>query len=412
MLRQFCINIWKKTSILPNNRDNLSLWAVAWMSFFWSTSSLMAFSVLPIFITEVLGASKTKLGLIEGVAVFTAFIAKVFSGVLSDYVQNRKPLIIIGTFFSILIKPMFALASSINMIFAAHFIDRLSKGIRSAPTDALIADLSPKEYRGASFGMRQSLYTFGGMFGALLASFLMTATDHHYRLIFMLAMIPVTLSLGILMLVVKQPPILEKGKKVDWNWKDIRFLPFRYWALLGVVALLMMARFSTGFIVLRAKDAGWGLATLPLLHVLMDIVHASMAFPMGKLSDRFNRYHMFLMGLILTVCAHATMIFVFHPFMMLVGVIFIGLYLGIMQGLSSTLISDATPAHLRGTAFALYYLVAGTSVLIGNVGAGWLSDMFGLAGAFWGGAVVTVCAIFALLWMMWMMPKKTKVPFS
>lgn len=406
MLRQFLKSLLAKTAIVQNTRDNVSLWGVAWMSFFWSTSSLMAFSVLPIFITEVLGASKTKLGFIEGVAVFISFVAKVFSGVVSDYVRNRKPLIIIGTIFSIMIKPMFAIASSINMIFAAHFIDRLSKGIRSAPTDALIADLSPKECRGSSFGMRQSLYTFGGMFGALLASILMTMTAHNYRLIFMLAMIPVTFALIILCLVVKQPPILEKGKKIEWNPKDIRLLPFRYWALLGVVALLMMARFSTGFIVLRAKDAGWALSSLPLIHVLMDIVHASMAFPMGKLSDRFNRYHMFLVGLVLTVCAHTAMIADFHPAMVFLGIIFIGLYLGIMQGLSSTLISDATPAHLRGTAFAIYYLVAGTSVLIGNVGAGWLSDVFGLVGAFWGGATVTVSAIVALLWMMWVMPKK------
>lgn len=397
-------------AIIPNARDNISLWGVAWMSFFWSTSSLMAFSILPIFITEVLGASKTKLGFIEGMAVFISFIAKVFSGVVSDYVQNRKPLIILGTIFSIIIKPMFAIATSINMIFAAHFIDRLSKGIRSAPTDALIADLSPKECRGSSFGMRQSLYTFGGMFGSILASMLMTMTEHNYRLIFMLAMVPVTLALVILCLVVKQPPILEKGKKIDWNPRDIRLLPFRYWALLGVVALLMMSRFSTGFIVLRAKDAGWALSSLPLIHALMDIVHASMAFPMGKLSDRFNRYHMFLAGLILTVCAHTSMIADFHPAMVFLGIIFIGLYLGIMQGLSSTLISDATPAHLRGTAFALYYLVAGTSVLIGNVGAGWLSDMFGLIGAFLGGATVTILAIVALLWMMWIMPTKESVP--
>ena len=360
----------------------------------------MAFSILPAFLTDVLHASKTKIGFIEGTAIFISFIAKIFSGVLSDYFKNRKPLIIIGSIFSILIKPMFALAATVNMIFAARFIDRLSKGIRSAPTDALIADLSPKIHRGASYGMRQSLYTFGGMFGALLASILMTVTTHDYRMIFMLSMIPATLAVIILIFVVKQPAILEHGKKVDWHIKDIKFLPPRYWALLGVVSLLMLARFSESFVALRAKEAGWSVASLPLIIVLMDIVHASMAFPMGRLSDKFNRYKMFLTGLVLTVCAHVTMIADFNSAMIFLGVIFIGLYLGIMQGLSSTLIAEASPPHLRGTAFAIYYFTAGTSVLIGNVCAGKFADLFGLVGAFWGGLGFTLAAIVALFVMM------------
>ncbi len=392
MLIKFCI--------IDNARNNISIWGVAWMSFFWSASSLMAFSILPAFLTDVLGASKTKIGFIEGVAVFTSFVAKVFAGVLSDYFRNRKPLIIVGTFFSIIIKPMFAIAGTVNMIFAARFIDRLSKGIRSAPTDALIADLSPKVQRGASYGMRQSLYTFGGMFGALLASILMTITEHNYRLIFLLSTIPATLALVILVFAVKQPPILEHGKKIHWHIKDIKFLPPRYWALLGIISLLMLARFSESFVSLRAKEAGWSVASLPLIIVLMDLVHASMAFPMGRLSDKFNRYKMFLTGLVLTVCAHFSMIADFHPAMIFLGVIIVGLYLGIMQGLVSTLIAESTPAHLRGTAFAIYYLTAGTSVLIGNVIAGRFADIFGLAGAFWGGAGFTIAAIIALLLMM------------
>lgn len=392
-IRRHCI-------FLDNPQHNLSLWGIAWMSFFLSTSSLIAFSILPTFMTEVLHISKTKLGFIEGVAIFTAFAAKVFSGVSSDYFKNRKPLIIIGTCFSILIKPMFAIASTVGMIFAAHFIDRLSKGIRSAPTDALIADLSPKDRRGISYGMRQSLYTFGGMFGAFLAFILIWGTDHDYRLIFMFSMIPAVLALIVLCVVVKQPPISENGRKVDWNLKDIKLLPKRYWWLLFIVFFLMMSRFSTSFIVLRAREVGWSVASLPLIHVLMDLVHASMAFPMGRLSDRFNRYHMFILGLIITCVAHITMIFATHPGMVCMGIVCVGVYLGIMQGLMATLISDATPAHLRGTAFAMYYLTAGTSVLIGNVLAGSLSDQMGLIGAFLGGLTVTLLAIIGVLIMM------------
>lgn len=360
----------------------------------------MVFSILPAFLTDVLHASKSKIGFIEGVAVFISFVAKVFSGTLSDYVKNRKYLIIIGTIFSLIIKPMFAMAASINMIFSARFIDRISKGIRSAPTDALIADLSPKKNLGSAYGTRQSLYTFGGMFGAFLASMLMLYTNHDYRLIFYLSTIPAGIALLILLLVVKQPPILENGKKIDWHISHIKLLPAKFWALLLIVAILMLARFSEAFVTLRAKEAGWGVAFLPWIIVMMDIVHASMAFPMGKVSDKINRYKMLMIGLMITVLAHTCLILDGHWMVVSLGVILIGLYLGVTQGLLSTLVSENTPPHLRGTAFALYYLTAGTSVLIGNVCAGKLSDHFGLVGAFYGGGTITVLAIAALFVLM------------
>lgn len=386
--------------ILENKGNNLSLWGIAWMSFFWSTSSLMVFSILPAFLTDVLKASHSKIGYIEGVAVFISFVAKVFSGTLSDYVKNRKYLIIIGTIFSVIIKPMFAIAASINMIFSARFIDRISKGIRSAPTDALIADLAPKKDLGSAYGTRQSLYTFGGMFGAFVASMLMLYTNHDYRLIFYLSTIPALIALGILIFIVKQPPILENGKRIDWHISHIRLLPPKFWALLGVVAILMLARFSEAFVTLRAKESGWGVAYLPWIIVMMDIFHASMAFPMGRISDKINRYKLLLIGLTITVLAHTAMIIDGHWSVVCVGVVLIGLYLGVTQGLLSTLISENTPPHLRGTAFALYYLTAGTSVLIGNVCAGKLSDHFGLVGAFYGGGSVTILAILVLFVLM------------
>lgn len=395
----FLQNFIKKLQIVENKQNNVSLWGVAWMSFFWSTASLMVASILPTFMTDVLGANKKQFGMIAGMAVFMAFLAKVFSGILSDYVKTRKPLIVIGTFLSILIKPMFAIAGTVTMMFTAQSLDRLIKGIRSAPTDALIADLSPKSHQGASYGVRQSLYTFGGMFGALLASLLMHATQHDYRLIFMLSMIPATLALCLVLFFVKQPPILEKGKKVDWHIRDIKLLSSKYWALLGVVSLLMLARFDIGFLNFRAKESGWDIASLPLIIVLLDLIHASMAYPMGFLADKVNRFKMLRVGLILTVCAHLSMIADFDPAMILLGILFVGLYLGIMQGLLAALVAESTPAHLRGTAFALFYLSEGTSVLIGNYIAGHLSDINN-AWPFIGGATFTVMAIVALSFFM------------
>jgi MFS family permease len=280
--------------VLSDNPDhNKSLWAISWVSFFWSTASVMVFTLLPMFLTEVLGASKTKLGMIEGVAVFMAFVAKVFAGVLSDYLKTRKSLILLGSLGSILIKPMFALAGSITWVFAAKSIDRFSKGIRSAPTEALIADLSPKKREGGSFGARYAFYMLGAVFGGGIASLLMHLFPHNYRLVFWLSTIPASLAFIVLYVFVKEPAEQFIGRQMrEWHFKEISLLPPRFWKLLGVAFILMHARFSEAFLTLRAKDLGWAVAMVPLIMVLYDLIYAASAMPVGKVADRFNRKKM------------------------------------------------------------------------------------------------------------------------
>ncbi len=376
-----------------DSAKNRSLWGIAWMSFFWSTATVMVFTLLPTFLTEELGASKTKLGMIEGVAIFLAFLAKVFSGVLSDYWRTRKPLIMVGTFASIIVKSMFAMATSISWIFIARSIDRFSKGVRSAPTDALIADLSPQHKEGASYGIRYMLYTLGAVFGGAIAATIMHLSSHNYRLVFWLSVIPAAIAFLVLVFVVK-PPVEESDiKQRPWHWRDARYLPPIFWNLLGVSFLLMLARFSEAFLTLRAKDLGWSIHMLPLLMVGYDIVNAGISLPVGKMADRYNRQKMLLVGILVLTLTNLVIISIHQPAGIFVGMLMAGLHMGMTQGLIAALIAETTLPHLRGTAFALYYLTSGTAVLIGNSVAGYLSDyMGGAVGAFWGGAVFTILA--------------------
>lgn len=387
---------------LNATQARISLWGVSWMSFFLSCSSLMVFALLPTFLTEVLGASYTKVGVIEGVAIFLAFVAKVFSGVISDIFRTRRPLIAVGSLFTILVKLMFAAATSIGWIFIARSVDRLGKGIRSSPTDALIADLAHEADRGKSYGLRQTLYTLGALVGSASATIAMLASNNNYRLVFFIAALPACLALVLLFTVIKQPKIKKELSKPNLGWqiRDIRYLPKSFWLLLGVTFILMLGRFSEAFISLHAKALGWEKAYLPVLLIGMELMHAAVAYPIGRIADKSNRQELFLKGILMLVLTN----FIFITNQSLIGVTLgalgAGLHMGMTQGLLSTLVAESTPAELRGTAFALFYLTAGTAVLIGNTIAGVTNDSIGTTGAFYFGLIVTTlaaCFLYVLL---------------
>jgi len=383
--------------------DTGALWAVGWMSFFWSTGTVMVAALLPTFLTEVLHASHTKVGILEGVAIAMMFASKIISGVLSDVFRTRKPMIAIGSFFTVLVKFMFAASTSFNLVFLAKCIDRLSKGIRSSPTDALIADLSTKQSHGKSYGIRQTLYPLGVVCGSLLATGLMILTHDNYRTVFLLAAIPGILALLILFFFIQQPKIQHEVPKTSlkWSFKDIRFFPSRLWLLLGVTTILFLARFSEAFLNLQAKSVGWQIAMLPLLFVAYDLTHALVAYPMGKLADKVNHKKLLLLGLGVLLIANLTLIGTTTWWGALLGVVIVGLHMGMTQGLLSAMIAEEAPADLRGTAFALYYFCVGGSAMIGNVIAGHLADKFGIHGCFYGGAVFTTLAAIALFIVVW-----------
>lgn len=375
-----------------NSEDNRSLWSIGWVCFFWSTASLMVFTLLPTFLTEELGVSKTQLGLIEGMAIFLAFLAKVLSGVVSDLYQKRKPLIVLGSVMSVLTKVLFTWANSMAMVFLARAVDRFSKGIRTAPTDALIADLSPPKKEGVSFGLRQSLYAFGTAFGSLLAAFIMIYSHNNYRLVFGLAIVPAVLALYVLIKWVREPKSTLQiiYKRTPWHIKEIKNLPPAFWQLLGITTFLMLARFSEAFLNIRAKEMGWAVAYLPLLFVAYDFICGLFAFPMGRMVDESDRYKILLLGILILVLTNILIIAWDSKEGILVGIVMAGLHMGTTQGVIASMIAEVTPQNLRGTAFALYYLLSGLSILAGNTIAGLLSDYVGSQGAFLGGLVFSL----------------------
>jgi MFS family permease len=395
MQRNFA-GLKKICAMSPDATDNKSLWAISWVSFFGGVASTMVLSLVSIFMREELNLSYVELGFIEGIAEFTAFMAKIFSGILSDFIKDRKSLIMLGTFGSILIKPMFALANGIFWIFAAKAIDRFSKGIRAAPIDALIADLSPKNKEGTSFGIRYALYALGFMCGGAIASLIMYTSANNYRLVFWLSLIPASLAFIILYFFVTESREISAKKAArsrDWKWRDIQYLPNTFWHLMVVTFILMNARFGTSFLSLRAKDVGFSLAAIPLAMVCYNLVEALASIPTGKLADRFNRKKMLLVGIVILIITNAIMIVAPIKEIALIGMLFAGLHMGMTQGLLGALVAESTLPHLRGTAFAFYYLVMGIAVLSGNNIAGTLSNwIHGAVGAFWGGLFFTSAA--------------------
>lgn len=381
-----------------NGTENRSFLGLSWMSFFISTSSLMIFAILPIFLKEVLGASTLKIGLMEGIAIGASFLAKFFSGILSDRWRTRKPFIFWGTLGSFLTRLLFPLALSVPFVFWTRFIDRISKGVRSAPTDALIADLSHENYRGKGFGLRQALYTLGAAFGASVATALMLLSNNDYRLVFWSASVAAFLSLLILIIFVRpsEQEVIQKPS-TRWRIKDIKLLPSSYWQALAIITLLMLARFSELFLPLKAKEVGWSIASLPLLIAFMDVIHAGIAYPIGNLADKRSRKKLLLLGMFVFVLAHLTLMISDNISLSIIGISLLGLHMGMTQGLIKTLLIEDIPFKLRGTAFGIFNLASGIAILIANTLAGYLADIWGLSAAFAGGAIFAGSACILLM---------------
>jgi MFS family permease len=360
----------------------------------------MIFSVLPAFITEELGVSHSKLGVIEGVALSLAFLAKVFSGVLSDALGSRKSLLFLGSLLTTLSKPFFALSTSAYHIFWTRSLDRIGKGIRSSPTDALIADLSEATVYSGTYGMRQAYYTIGAIAGSLLALFILEEWSGNFRLLFHLAILP---SLAGLLLIHCGLQKYYDGKPSKNSRahglplativKQARALPSRFWFLMVVVGFLMLARFSEAFLSLRARELGLPLAKLPLIIIIMDVVHATVAVPFGRWADRYEREKVLLGGL-LVQCVSAGLLYLSSSLTaVFIATVMVGFYMGITQGVLRAMVASASPAQLRGTAFAIFYLVSGVGVLLGNSYCGFASDCWGMPAIFAGGAICTAISI-------------------
>ena len=375
------------------------VWVLGFVSLLMDVSSEMIHSLLPLFMVTTLGASALMVGLIEGLAESTALIVKVFSGVLSDYLGKRKGLALFGYALGALTKPVFALASGTGIVLAARLLDRIGKGVRGAPRDALIADIAPPQIRGAAFGLRQSLDTVGAFVGPLLATGLMLLWADDFRAVFWVAVIPGLLAVALLWAGIREPerpPPERRGNPI--SRANLRRLGSAYWWVVAVGGVFTLARFSEAFLVLRAQQSGIALALVPLVMVAMNVVYALAAYPFGKLSDRVSHGRLLAGGLLVLLAADLVLATSSHWSGVLGGVALWGIHMGITQGLLATMVADTAPADLRGTAYGFFNLVSGLAMLLASVCAGLLWDSFGAAFTFYAGAAFTLLALLALAW--------------
>lgn len=383
----------------PSPRLPSGIWALGFVSLLMDISSELIHSLLPVFLVTGLGASMLMVGLLEGAAEATALIVKVFSGALSDWWGRRKPLAVLGYGLGALTKPLFALATSVEPVIAARLLDRVGKGIRGAPRDALVADIAPPALRGAAFGLRQSLDTVGAFLGPLLAMALMLLWANDFHAVFWVAVIPAFLCVALLVFGVQEPERPAGTPRTNpIQRENLRRLPLAYWWVVGIGAVFTLARFSEAFLVLRAQQGGLPLAWVPLVLIVMNAVYALGAYPCGKLADRMDHRTLLAWGLGLLIAADVLLAWSNRGLFVWSGVLLWGLHMAMTQGLLATMVADTAPADLRGTAFGMFNLLSGLAMLLASVLAGLLWDRLGAGFTFAAGAGFSLLAMLLLAW--------------
>ena len=375
------------------------IWALGFVSLLMDVSSEMIHSLLPVFLVSGLGASMLTVGLIEGAAEATALMVKAFSGAWSDWMGRRKPLALLGYGLGALSKPLFALANSAGMVLAARLVDRIGKGLRGAPRDALVADLVEPQVRGAAFGLRQALDTVGAVLGPLLGIALMLLWANDFQAVFWVAVVPAALSVALLAFGVREPAAAARRRRINPIRRDnLRQLRAAYWWVVGIGALLTLARFSEAFLVLRAQQGGLATAWTPLVLIVMSVVYSAGAYPFGRLADRVSHRTLLAAGLVVLVLADLALALADQGWLLWAGVALWGLHMALTQGLLAALVAATAPEDLRGTAFGVFNLASGIALLVASTLAGFLWEAIGPAATFLAGAAFTAIAWAGLAW--------------
>lgn len=374
-----------------------TVWTLGFVSLFMDLSSELIHSLLPVFLVTVLGANALTVGVIEGIAEATAMIVKIFSGAISDFFAKRKILILMGYGLAALTKPLFPLASSVDTVFTARFLDRIGKGIRGAPRDALIADVAPAEIRGACFGLRQSMDTVGAFLGPLLAMLLLYLYHDQLKPVLWAAVIPAAIAVLLILFGVEEPGFHHAHKsRMPIHWAVVRQFSGQYWWVIITGAVFTLARFSEAFLVLRAQQAGLPLTWIPSVMVVMSLAYALSAYPVGILSDGMSKKRLLAIGLIVLILADLLLAHAAAWPALMGGVVLWGLHMGFSQGILATLVAETTPPELKGTAFGVFNFVCGGFMLVASVIAGWVWEYYGPMFTFYVGGGFALAALLIL----------------
>jgi len=375
-----------------------SVWILGFVSMFMDISSEVVHSLLPVFMATVLGVSMVTIGIVEGIAEAAAAITKVFSGTVSDYFRKRKLLVMLGYGLGALTKPIFPLAASIWWVFGARFVDRIGKGIRGAPRDALVADIVPPQVRGAAYGLRQALDSFGAFLGPLFAMLFMLLFANNIKAVLWIAVIPAFIAV-VLIFAVREPETskLAGGNKPRLSFLDVKRLPTRFWLVVALGAAFTLARFSEAFLILRAQDVGLAIGFVPAVLIVMNIFYSGFAYPAGIAADRLSSRTLLVFGLGMLIVADVVLAVATSAAIAFLGTAFWGLHMAFTQGLLSKLVADTSPAEIRGTAFGIFNLITGIAILFASVIAGSLWSLFGAFATFIAGACFAALAATGLL---------------
>lgn len=375
------------------------IWTLGFGSLFMDASSELVHSLLPVFMTSVLGASMITVGLVEGVAEATASITKVFSGVLSDYLGKRKWLVVSGYGLGAIAKPLFPLATSVTWVFIGRFVDRIGKGIRGAPRDALVADITPQSLRGAAYGLRQALDSVGAFVGPLLAVVLMGLMANDITAVLWAAVVPAVIAVVLLIVAVREPEHRQggQGERARLTVADVRRLPRAYWMVVLLGAVFTLSRFSEAFLVLRAQSVGLTVGYVPAVMIAMNIAYAGVAYPAGRAADRVSPRLLLIVGTGILIVADLMLALAKTPSLVFAGTACWGVHMGITQGLMSKLVADTSAATVRGTAFGIFNIVSGGALLFASVIAGWLWSAIGPPATFVTGGFFAMLTVIGLI---------------
>lgn len=359
-----------------------TVWVLGLVSMFMDISSEIIHALLPLFMTATLGLSVAMVGLVDGIAEATANITKVFSGYISDRIGRRKPLILLGYGLGAVSKPLFAIAAGGLPILGARFADRIGKGIRGAPRDAMIADVSSSEIRGRAFGLRQSLDTIGAFVGPLIAVGLMFAFASNMRLVFWIAVIPAFSAVVLVTFGVDDRMSHSGEARPPIRFADLRQLGRPFWVVTSTGVLFSLARTSEAFLILRADEEGLALALAPLVLVVMNVVYSIGAYPAGILSDRVPPRRLLLFGIVALTGSHVLLGYAGGLLGVFAGIALWGVHMALTQGVLARMVADSAPVPLMGSAFGLFSLLTGLALLIASVVGGLLWDAMGSRATF------------------------------
>ncbi len=379
----------------PSRPGNRGVWIFGWVSFLSDVGSDMIFPLLPDFLTRTLKAGPAALGLIEGVAEATSSIMKMVSGWWSDRARRRKPLVVAGYSIAAAARPLVGLATSWGHVLAIRFTDRVGKGIRTAPRDALLAEMVPPERRGRAFGLQRAMDNAGAVVGPLLAAALLKFVVDDERSVFLLAAIPGLAAVLLLVLAVKETP--KEPPPADLPRAPAQPLPRRLKVAIGIFSLFTLASSTDAFLILRAQDAGLELWQLPLLWAFFNGVKAAAGVPGGALADRIGHVRAIVLGWAVYAIAYVGFALVSTPGQLWGLFAFYAVFYALTEGAERALVADLAPAHLRGKAFGAFHASVGLTALPASVLFGVLWKVLGPRAAFLIGACVAVAAAAALL---------------